>query len=68
MHFFEMTVKATGASARSVKIIVAEETNIDRSKKKKAFNRLDDFDLRVIRRMAYSFYARGKSPRLAKLY
>ena len=50
----EMTVKATGASATYVKIIVLEEdTNKSPCKnrpkrKKKAFNRLDEFDLGVI--------------------
>ena len=69
----EMTVKATGASATSVKIIVVEEDGKkppckNRPKRKKAFNRLDEFDLGVILCMTYSFYARGKSPRLAKLH
>ena len=69
----EMTVKATRASATYVKIIVLEEDANkslckNRPKRKKAFNRLDEFDLGVIRHMTYSFYARGKSPRLAKLY
>ena len=69
----EMTVKATGAFATSVKIIVVEEDGNkspckNRPKRKKALNRLDEFDLGVIQRMTYSFYARGKSPRLAKLH
>ena len=69
----EMTVKVTGASATSVKIIVVEEDGNklpckNRPKRKKAFDRLDEFDLRVNRRMTYSFYAREKSPRLAKLH
>ena len=69
----EMTVKATGASATSVKITVVEEDGNkppckNRLKRKKVFIRLDEFDLGVIRRMTYSFYARGKSPRLAKLH
>ena len=69
----EMTVKATGTSATSVKIIVVEEDGNkspckNRLKGQKAFNRLDEFDLSVIRLMTYSFYARGKSPRLAKLH
>ena len=68
-----MTVKATGASAISVKVIVVEEDGNtspcqNRPKRKKAFNRLDEFDLGVILCMTYSFYARGKSPRLAKLH
>ena len=49
----EMTVKATGASATSVKIIVVEEDGNkspcqNRPKRKKAFKRLDEFDLGVI--------------------
>ena len=49
----EMTVKATGASATSVKRIVDEEDGNkspgkSRPKRKKAFNRLDEFDLGVI--------------------
>ena len=68
-----MTGKATGASATSVKIIVAGEDGNKppckyRPDKKKAFNRLDEFELEVIRRMKYSFYARGKSLRLARLH
>ena len=67
----EMTGKVTGASATSVKIIVVEEDGnkspcINRPKRKNAFNRLDEFDFEVKRRMTYSFYARGNSPRLAK--
>ena len=49
----EITVKATGASATCLKIIVLEE-DVNKSpcknrpKRKKAFNRLDEFDLGVI--------------------
>ena len=69
----EMTVKVTGASATTVKIIVVEEDwnkspCKNRPNRKKAFNRLEEFDLGVIQHMTYSFYARGKSPRLAKLH
>ena len=43
----EMTVEATGASARSVKIIVEEDGNKspckNRPKRKKGFNRFDGF-------------------------
>ena len=68
-----MTVKATGASPASVKRIVVEEDGNkspgkSRPKRKKAFNRLDEFDLGVIRHMMHSFYARGKNPTLAKLH
>ena len=50
----EMTVKATGGSATSVKIIVVEENRNkspckNRPKRKKALNRLNEFDLSVIR-------------------
>ena len=49
----EMTVKATGASATYVKRIVNEENGNkspgkSRPKGKKAFDRLDEFDLGVI--------------------
>ena len=49
----EMKVKATGASATSVKITVVEEDGNkspckNRPKRKKAFNRLDEFDLGLI--------------------
>ena len=69
----EMTVKGTGASATSVKRIAGEEdgnksSGKSRPKRKKAFNRLDEFDLGVIRRTMHSYYARGKSPTLAKLH
>ena len=62
----EITVKSTGASAKSVKRIVDEEgenksPGKSKPKRKKAFNRLDEFDLGVIRRMMHSFYARGKA-------
>ena len=68
----EMTVNATGAPATSVKRIVGKKdgtnsTGKSRPKRKKAFNRLDEFDLGVIRRMMHSFYARGLSPTLAKM-
>ena len=53
------------------KIIVEEDRNKspckNRPKRKKAFNRLDECDLGVIRQITYSFCARGKSPRLVKL-
>ena len=39
-----------------------------KSKRKKAFDRLDEFDLGVIRHMMHSFYARGESPMLAKMH
>ena len=68
----EMTFKATGASARSDRIVGEEDGNKSpgksRPKRKKAFNRLDKFDLGVIRHMMHSFYTRGKSPPLAKLH
>ena len=68
-----MTVKATGASATSVKRIVGEKDGTkspgkSKPKRKKAFDRLDEFDLGVIRRMMHSFYARGESPTLAKMH
>ena len=49
--FVEMTVKATAASATSVKIIVVEKDGNkssckNRPKRKKAFNKLDEFDLK----------------------
>ena len=49
----DMTVKVTGESATSVKRIVDEEDGNkspgkSRPKRKKAFNRLDEFDLGVI--------------------
>ena len=49
----EMTVKATGASAISVKRIVGKEDGSEspsksKPKRKKTFNRLDEFDLGVI--------------------
>ena len=58
----EITVKATGASATSVKRIVGKEDGNkspgkSRPKRKEAFNILDEFDLGVIRRMMHSFYA-----------
>ena len=54
----EMTVKATGASATSVKRISVRKTGNkspgkSRPKRKKALNRLDEFDLGVIRRMMH---------------
>ena len=69
----EMTVKATGASATSVKRIVGEKDGTkspgkSKPERKKAFDRLDEFDLGVIRRMMHSFYARGESPTLAKMH
>ena len=69
----EMTVKATGASPTSVKRIVGEKDGTrspgkSKPKRKKAFDRLDEFDLGVIRRMMHSFYARGESPTLAKMH
>ena len=50
----EMTVKATGASAISVKRIVGEKDGTkspgkSKPKRKKAFDRLDELDLGVIR-------------------
>ena len=65
----EITVKATGASATSVKRIIGEEDGNKsfgkgRPKRKKAFNKLDEFDVGVIRRMMHSFYARRKSSTL----
>ena len=68
-----MTVKATGASATSVKRIVGEKDGTkspgkSKPKRKKAFDRLDEFDLGVIRRMMHSFYAKGESPTLAKMH
>ena len=68
----EVTVKATGASATSVKRIVGEEDENkspgkSRPKIKKVFNRSGEFDLGVIRHMMHSFYTRGKSPTLARL-
>ena len=55
----ERTVKATGASATSVKRIAGEKDETkspskSRPKRKKAFNRLNEFDLG----MMHSFYAR----------
>ena len=69
----EMTVKATGASANTVTRIVNEKDGNkspgkSRPKREKAYNRLDEFDLGVIRCMMHSFYPRGKSPTLAKLH
>ena len=69
----EMTVKATGASATSLKRIVGEKDGTkspgkSKPKRKKAFDRLDEFDFGVIRRMMHSFYARGESPTLAKMH
>ena len=65
-----MTVKATGASVTSVTSVtsvkrIAGEEDGNKSpgksgpKRKKAFNRLDEFDLGVIRPMMHSFHARG---------
>ena len=69
----EVTVKATGASATSVKRIVGEEDGNkppgkSGPKRKKAFNRLDELDFGVIQHMMHSFYTRAKCPTLAKLH
>ena len=68
-----MPVKATGASATSVKRIVGEEDGNKPPgkswpKRKKVFNRLDEFDLGVIRRMMYSFYIlrQWKKPNISR--
>ena len=68
-----MTVKATGASATSVKKIVGAKDGTkspgkSTPKRKKAFNRLDEFDLGVIQRMMHSFYAGGESTTLGKMH
>ena len=69
----EMTIEATGASAAtSLKRIVGEKDGTkspakSRPKRKKAFNKLDEFNFGVFRRMMQSFYTRGGSP-LAKLH
>ena len=67
----EMPVKATGAAATSMKRIVGEKDGTkspgkSKPKRKRAFDRLDEFDLGVIRHTMHSFYARGESPTLAK--
>ena len=62
----EMTFIATAEHLLCLKRIVSEEDGKkspekSRPKRKKAFNRLDEFDLGVTRRMMHSFYTRGKA-------
>ena len=61
--------KATGAPRTSVPRIIkhgVKSPSKIRPNRKKEFNKLDGFDLGVVRRMMHRFYARGES--LANIY
>ena len=67
----ELTVKATGSSKTSIRIL-KEKHGLKSPRRKKPnskseFSKSDKFDLGVIRRIVHPFFARNESPSLPKL-
>lgn len=67
------TVEATGSSESTVKRIIKEnktgklQTPGKKRPNKKIFEKLDNFDLSVIRRVVHEFYSKNETPTLSKL-
>ena len=64
------TAAATGVSKNSVRIIVSAGKVIDKERTRKAkvrFEKLDNFDVGVIRRIIHNLYRENISPSLKKI-
>ena len=69
----DRTVEATGSSKSTIKRIINEnksgklQSPGKKRPNRKKFNKLDSFDLSVIRRIVHEFYGKNESPTLKKL-
>ena len=67
------TVEATGSSESTIKRIIKEnkagklQSPGKKRLNRKKFNKLDSFDLSIIRRIVHEFYGKNESPTLKKL-
>ena len=61
------TAAATGVSKNSVRKIVSAEKVIDEGRTRKAKEKLDNFDVGVIRRIIHNLYRENISPSLKKI-